>query len=199
MGETDRAGCNPGLRPEIPGMYGSREMPFNMSDQDALNIAIMYTKSPLTTLGPQGMGFIFGASMMMYHAVGQKPWRGSFLLRALRGMPPSGAMKFFLHAGRIADSRLFPFAVARQAHGVFHRGTSSAAFTAAGKQVAEMPGHHEFTAGSYDACNFLLPVPGGIAGWRASRSRRSPAQHLSCPGGIRVQHRRVAGSRIGIE
>ncbi|MGD1062626.1 MAG: hypothetical protein ABR860_05130 [Terracidiphilus sp.] len=75
---------------------GSREMPFNMSDQDALNIAIMYTKFPLTTLGPQGMGFIYGASMMMYHAVGQKPWRGSFLLRALRGMPPSGAMKFFL-------------------------------------------------------------------------------------------------------
>lgn len=76
--------------------HGSREMPFNMSDQDALNIAIMYTKSPLTTLGPQGMGFIYGASMMMYHTVGQKPWRGSFLLRALRGMPPSGAMKFFL-------------------------------------------------------------------------------------------------------
>ncbi|MGA3131718.1 MAG: hypothetical protein ABSD59_13010 [Terracidiphilus sp.] len=76
--------------------HGSREMPFNMSDQDALNIAIMYTKCPLTTLGPQGMGFIFGASMVMYHAVGQKPWRGSFLLRALKGMPPSGAMKFFL-------------------------------------------------------------------------------------------------------
>jgi len=76
--------------------HGRREMPFSMSDQDALNIAIMYTKSPLTTLGPQGMGFIFGASMIMYHAVGQKPWRGSFLLRALRGMSPSGAMKFYL-------------------------------------------------------------------------------------------------------
>jgi hypothetical protein len=76
--------------------HGSREMPFNISDQDALNIAIMHTKSPLSTLGPQGMGFILGASMAMYHAVGQKPWRGSFLLRALKGMPPSGAMKFFL-------------------------------------------------------------------------------------------------------
>ena len=74
---------------------GSRELPFNIYDQDALNIAIMYTKSPLTTLGPQGMGFILGASMVMYHAVGQKPWRGSFLLRALKGTPPSGAMKFF--------------------------------------------------------------------------------------------------------
>lgn len=76
--------------------HGSREKPFNMSDQDALNIAIMYTKSPLTTLGPQGMGFISGASMVMYHAIGQKPWRGSFLLRALKGLPPSGAAKFFL-------------------------------------------------------------------------------------------------------
>lgn len=76
--------------------HGSREMPFNISDQDALNITIMYTKSPLSTLGPQGMGFILGASMVMYHTVGEKPWRGSFLLRALRGMPPSGAMKFFL-------------------------------------------------------------------------------------------------------
>jgi hypothetical protein len=75
--------------------HGSREMPFNIYDQDALNIAIMYTKSSLTTLGPQGMGFILGASMMMYHAVGPKPWRESFLLRAIRGMPPSGAMKFF--------------------------------------------------------------------------------------------------------
>ena len=76
--------------------HGSREKPFNISDQDALNIAIMYTKCPLSTLGPQGMGFVLGASMAMYHTVGEKPWRGSFLLRALRGMPPSGAMKFFL-------------------------------------------------------------------------------------------------------
>lgn len=75
--------------------HGSREMPFNMSDQDALNIAIMYTKFPLSTLGPQGMGFTLGASMMMYHAVGPKPWRGSILLRALKGWPPSGAVKFF--------------------------------------------------------------------------------------------------------
>ncbi|MGB0062948.1 MAG: hypothetical protein WBP85_00755, partial [Terracidiphilus sp.] len=76
--------------------HGSREAPFNMGDQDALNLAVMYTRCPLTTLGPQGMGFIFGASMAMYHAVGQKPWRGSFLLRALKGMPPSGAAKCFL-------------------------------------------------------------------------------------------------------
>ncbi len=76
--------------------HGDRERPFNIGDQDALNIALMYTKSPLTTLGPQGMGFVYGASMAMYHAVGPKPWRGSFLWRALQGTPPSGAMKSFL-------------------------------------------------------------------------------------------------------
>ena len=74
---------------------GSRDMPFTMLDQDALNVAVMYTNAPLSTMGPQGMGFIYGASTVMYHAVGQKPWRGSLLLRALRGMPPSGATKFF--------------------------------------------------------------------------------------------------------
>lgn len=81
--------------------HGSRETPFNMGDQDALNAAIMYTRCPLTTLGPQGMGFVFGASMAMYHAVGPKPWRGSLLLRSLKGLPPSGAAKCFLaHAGQ---------------------------------------------------------------------------------------------------
>ncbi len=75
-------------------MPGNREMPFHASDQDALNIAAMYSKHPLTTLGPQGMGFIPGEAIV-YHTVGQKPWRGSFLLRALTGNPPSSAMKFF--------------------------------------------------------------------------------------------------------
>ncbi len=76
-------------------MPGDREMPFHASDQDALNIAAMYSVFPLSTLGPQGMGFVPG-DVKMYHTVGQKPWRGSFLLRALAGNPPSSAMKFFL-------------------------------------------------------------------------------------------------------
>jgi len=75
-------------------MQGTREMPFLASDQDALNIAAMYTEHPLTTMGPEAMGFI-GAGFTMYHTVGQKPWRGSLLLRALAGVPPSNAVKFF--------------------------------------------------------------------------------------------------------
>jgi hypothetical protein len=76
-------------------MPGDREMLFHASDQDALNIAAMYSEFPLSTLGPQGMGFVPG-DIKMYHMVGQKPWRGSFLLRALAGSPPSNAMKCFL-------------------------------------------------------------------------------------------------------
>lgn len=73
---------------------GTVEMPFNATDQDALNMAAMYSKYPLTTMGPEAMGFT-PSGFTMYHAVGQKPWRGSFLLRALAGVPPSGALKFF--------------------------------------------------------------------------------------------------------
>jgi hypothetical protein len=75
-------------------MPGNREMPFHAGDQDALNIAAMYSEFPLSTLGPQGMGFVPG-DVKMYHTVGQKPWRGSLLCRALAGVPPSNAMKFF--------------------------------------------------------------------------------------------------------
>jgi hypothetical protein len=83
-------GCD--LKAFMPGV---REMPFHASDQDALNIAAMYSEFPLSILGPQGMGFVPG-DVKMYHTVGQKPWRGSFLSRALAGIPPTNAMKFFL-------------------------------------------------------------------------------------------------------
>ena len=74
---------------------GTPDMPFNATDQDALNMAVMYIDFPLSTMGPEAMGFI-PSGFTMYHAVGHKPWRGSFLLRALGGLPPSHAAKFFL-------------------------------------------------------------------------------------------------------
>jgi len=73
---------------------GNREAPFYFMDQDALNVAAMYSRFPLSTVGPDGMGFIPGA-VNMYHCVGPKPWRGSMLMRALGGVPPSNATKFF--------------------------------------------------------------------------------------------------------
>jgi hypothetical protein len=75
-------------------MLGTREMPFHASDQDALNIAAMYTEHPLTTMGPEAMGFV-PAGFTMHHAVGPKPWRGSLFLRALAGHSPFPAAKFF--------------------------------------------------------------------------------------------------------
>jgi hypothetical protein len=71
-----------------------REMSFFASDQDALNVAAMYSEHPLTTMGPESMGFVSGG-FTMYHAVGAKPWRHSLLLKAIAGFPPTNATKFF--------------------------------------------------------------------------------------------------------
>jgi hypothetical protein len=74
---------------------GNRERPFFMLDQDAMNIAAMCTEHPLTTMGPDAMGFIPGG-YTMYHVMGPKPWRGSMTRRALDGRKPSLASKFYL-------------------------------------------------------------------------------------------------------
>ncbi len=75
---------------------GSRVNTFHFADQDAMNIAAMYAPTPLTTIGPEGMGWITGG-FTMYHSVGSaKPWRKNFLVAALRGIPPSNADKHFL-------------------------------------------------------------------------------------------------------
>jgi hypothetical protein len=73
---------------------GQRELPFMQIDQDALNVAAMYSQHPLTTMGPEAMGLIPGG-FTMFHAIGPKPWRASFLRRALTGTPPSESDKFF--------------------------------------------------------------------------------------------------------
>ena len=73
----------------------TRANPFHVPDQDAFNMAAMYTEHPLSTMGPEAMGFTSGAGFTMYHAVGPKPWKGSVLGRALKGTPPSNGTKFF--------------------------------------------------------------------------------------------------------
>jgi hypothetical protein len=75
----------------------SREHPFSMADQDALNVAVMFSNEPISTMGPEGMGFVLGGTAM-YHTIGPKPWRVSFLARALNGVPPTSAMKYFMMA-----------------------------------------------------------------------------------------------------
>ncbi len=68
---------------------------FHSTDQDALNMALMRTATPMNTAGPEAMDFVIGGHYLS-HAVGTpKPWQGSFLRQALRGYPPSVPAKIF--------------------------------------------------------------------------------------------------------
>lgn len=75
---------------------GTRANTYYSTDQDALNIAAMYSQSPMSTIGPEGMGFLPGG-FTMYHTVGgKKPWRKKFVRAALAGDPPWNGDKHFL-------------------------------------------------------------------------------------------------------
>jgi hypothetical protein len=75
---------------------GSRANTFQYADQDAMNIAAMYAKVPLSTVGPEGMGWVTGG-FTMYHVLGfQKPWRRKYLRTALDGHPPANGDKHYV-------------------------------------------------------------------------------------------------------
>jgi len=79
---------------------------FFSTDQDTLNMSTMYSKAPLTTLGPEGMGFVDGG-FTMYHTVGAaKPWRRKFLRDVLQGRLPWNGDKHFLEC---ADGPIHPY------------------------------------------------------------------------------------------
>lgn len=89
---------------------GKREQTFYTIDQDSLNIATMYADVRLSSIGPEGMGFIPGG-FNMYHSVGRvKPWRKNFIRYALKGIPPSNADKHYLEC---ADGPIRPYTSAR--------------------------------------------------------------------------------------
>lgn len=73
--------------------------PFNKTDQDALNIAVMTATEPVSLMGADGMDFRPGG-WTMSHALGiEKPWRKKFIRAALGGRPPSlGDRAFWQHA-----------------------------------------------------------------------------------------------------
>jgi hypothetical protein len=54
---------------------GSRAQTFYTVDQDTMNIAAMYAPVPLTTLGPEGMGWVTGG-FTMHHVLGRKSHGG---------------------------------------------------------------------------------------------------------------------------
>jgi hypothetical protein len=71
--------------------------PFNAADQDALNIAVMASSIPISSVGEEGMGFAYGgAGTLMLHAIGTpKPWEKNFLRLAVSGRAPRRADKAF--------------------------------------------------------------------------------------------------------
>jgi hypothetical protein len=90
--------------------HGTRAEVFFSTDQDALNVATMYAKAPLTAIGPEGMGWIPGG-FTMYHTVGgKKPWRKKFIRSALSGNPPWNGDKHFLEC---AQGPIQPFSQAK--------------------------------------------------------------------------------------
>jgi hypothetical protein len=70
-------------------MPSDRTHLFFATDQDALNIAAMCSRFPISEIGPEGMDLAYGG-WTMSHAVGSpKPWKKKFILSALKGNPPS--------------------------------------------------------------------------------------------------------------
>ena len=75
--------------------------PYNKTDQDALNIAVMTATEPVSLMGAEGMDFRPGG-WTMSHALGpEKPWRKRYVRAAMAGRPPSLADRaFWFHASK---------------------------------------------------------------------------------------------------
>jgi len=73
---------------------------FNSTDQDAMNFALMQHDVPLNTAGRDAMDFVPGGYYLSHAIDLPKPWSARHLLRALRGYPPSLAMRaYYRYAG----------------------------------------------------------------------------------------------------
>ncbi len=74
---------------------GGRWYVMHTPDQDAMNMAAMAWPKPLSTFGPDLMGFS-GGWIGLPHAIGSaKPWRRRYLREAMGGNPPRRADKEF--------------------------------------------------------------------------------------------------------
>jgi len=95
----------------LPKVRDRRHL-FDKQDQDALNVAAMFSARPVSIVGKDGMDIVPGG-FLMAHALGDsKTWRKNFLGEALRGYPPTSAdRQFFKHTR--APLRVFPLATER--------------------------------------------------------------------------------------
>lgn len=87
------------MAPVIGGLQNvgikNRTFMFCKTDQDALNIAMQSSTSPVSLMGKEAMDFIPGG-ITMSHAIGSiKPWRKNFIIEALKGKAPRLAAKSY--------------------------------------------------------------------------------------------------------
>jgi hypothetical protein len=85
---------------------GSRTQTFYTVDQDAMNMAAMYSDVPLSPMGPEGMNFFHGGFVMHHSITSPKPWRKDFLRAWFRGAPPTKAELHFLQC---LDGPVYPY------------------------------------------------------------------------------------------
>lgn len=57
------------------------------TNQDSFNLAAMITEQPVSPIGPEAMGFIYGMRLM-HHPIGPKPWTRKFGREFVNGRPP---------------------------------------------------------------------------------------------------------------
>lgn len=65
----------------------NRTHPVLSANQDSLNLAAMITELPVSTIGPEAMGFKNGMQLMS-HPIGPKPWNKKYIGDFLSGYPP---------------------------------------------------------------------------------------------------------------
>ena len=68
---------------------------FHSTDQDALNFALTAHEAPLNTIGSEAMDFASGGYYLSHAIGGPKPWQGKHIRLALKGRPPSAAVKAY--------------------------------------------------------------------------------------------------------
>ena len=90
-----------------------RTSPWQAADQDLLNIAVMTTDVPLSTLGPEGMDFRPGGYVMSHAVNSPKPWEKGYIKYALYGTPPGLPDKGFWENSE-HPIRLFPDFIVRK-------------------------------------------------------------------------------------
>lgn len=71
-----------------------RTHPVLSANQDSLNLATMITTLPISTIGPEAMGFANGMRLMS-HPIGAKPWNRNYIREFLTGLPPRASDSIF--------------------------------------------------------------------------------------------------------